>query len=85
MIKQLTLAYPVDKPWPLSFLAWLYDPGDTTTARRTPCPPYNAFPDTPLALALTLVLIFVVTFANMLADIFYAIADPRINYGPNRR
>lgn len=52
-----------------------------TPGSETPCPPYNAFPDTPLALALTLIFIFVVTFANMLSDILYAIVDPRVNYG----
>ncbi|HYP19650.1 MAG TPA: ABC transporter permease [Chloroflexia bacterium] len=51
-----------------------------TPGSETPCPPNSAFPDTPLALTLTLILIFVVTFVNMLADIFYAVADPRINY-----
>lgn len=55
-----------------------------TPGSETPCPPYNAFPDTPLALTLTLIFIFVVTFANMLADIFYAVADPRINYNSNQ-
>jgi ABC-type dipeptide/oligopeptide/nickel transport system permease component len=26
----LTKQYKVDKPWPISYLAWLFDPGDTT-------------------------------------------------------
>ncbi|MEO8288926.1 MAG: ABC transporter permease [Chloroflexota bacterium] len=28
-LKGLGYSYGVDKPWPLSFLAWLYDPADT--------------------------------------------------------
>jgi peptide/nickel transport system permease protein len=33
-----------------------------------------------LALALTLLIIVVVALANTLADLLYAVADPRINY-----
>jgi peptide/nickel transport system permease protein len=29
-IKDLETRYKLDRPWPLSFLAWLYDPSDTT-------------------------------------------------------
>jgi peptide/nickel transport system permease protein len=36
--------------------------------------------DYPMTLALTLVIIVVVAFANMFADVLYAVADPRINY-----
>lgn len=69
----------------LGYLLFFSLGGCTPTAgSETPCPPYNAFPDTPLALVLTLILIFVVTFANMLADIFYAVADPRISYNTGK-
>lgn len=36
--------------------------------------------DYPMTLALTLLIIVVVAFANMFADVLYAIADPRVNY-----
>jgi peptide/nickel transport system permease protein len=29
-LKRLITQYKLDKPWPLNFLAWLYDPADTT-------------------------------------------------------
>ena len=37
--------------------------------------------DYTLTLGLTVIIVVVVAFANMLADIFYTYADPRINYG----
>jgi ABC-type dipeptide/oligopeptide/nickel transport system permease component len=36
--------------------------------------------DYPVAIAVTFILIAVVAIANMLADIGYALADPRISY-----
>lgn len=47
-----------------------------------PCPRTGYFPmDYPLALVLLLVMVMIVALANILADILYAMADPRINYG----
>lgn len=47
-----------------------------------PCPRVGYFPmDYPLALVLLLVMVMIVALANILADILYAMADPRINYG----
>jgi ABC-type dipeptide/oligopeptide/nickel transport system permease component len=36
--------------------------------------------DYTLALGLTVLMVVVVAFANMVADILYTYADPRINY-----
>ena len=33
-----------------------------------------------MTLTLTLLIIVIVAFANMFADILYAVADPRVNY-----
>jgi peptide/nickel transport system permease protein len=50
------------------------------------CNPFTGTPgallpmDFPLALGLTLLMVVVVAFANMLTDILYTYADPRINY-----
>lgn len=33
-VHELEEAYSLDKPWPLSFFAWLYDPEDTMTYTR---------------------------------------------------
>src|SRR5262245_48432521 len=30
-VNMIVRQYKLDRPWPLSFLAWLYDPNDTTT------------------------------------------------------
>ena len=47
-----------------------------------PCPLRGYFPmDYPLALVLLLVMVIIVALANIVADILYAMADPRINYG----
>src|SRR5687768_12688102 len=47
-----------------------------------PCPRSGYFPmDYPLALVLLVVMVIIVAFANIVADILYAMADPRINYG----
>jgi len=47
-----------------------------------PCPRVGYFlMDYPLALVLLLVMVMIVALANILADILYAMADPRINYG----
>jgi peptide/nickel transport system permease protein len=37
-------------------------------------------PDTPIALTLTVFMVVVVTFASMIADVLYALVDPRISY-----
>jgi peptide/nickel transport system permease protein len=51
------------------------------------CPPdQRLLPmDHPTALTLTFLIIVVVAFANMAADILYAVADPRINYETKAR
>jgi ABC-type dipeptide/oligopeptide/nickel transport system permease component len=36
--------------------------------------------DHPMTLALTFLIIVVVAFSNMIADIFYTFADPRVDY-----
>lgn len=47
-----------------------------------PCPRAGYFPmDYPVALVLLLIMVIIVALANILADILYAMADPRINYG----
>lgn len=47
-----------------------------------PCPRSGYFPmDYPLALVLLLIMVIIVAVANILADILYAMADPRIHYG----
>ncbi|HEX8219706.1 MAG TPA: ABC transporter permease [Chloroflexia bacterium] len=33
-VREMEEAYSLDKPWPLSFFAWLYDPDDTMTYTR---------------------------------------------------
>lgn len=46
-----------------------------------PCPRSGYFPiDYPLALVLLTFMVTIVAISNILADIMYAIADPRINY-----
>jgi peptide/nickel transport system permease protein len=45
-----------------------------------PCPPTGYAMDYPLALVLTFILIVVVAVSNLIADVLYAAADPRINY-----
>ncbi len=46
-----------------------------------PCPRSGYFPmDYPLALVLLLIMVIIVALANIVADILYAKADPRINY-----
>jgi peptide/nickel transport system permease protein len=40
--------------------------------------------DFPLALGLTVLMVVVVAFANMLADVLYVYADPRINYSQKK-
>jgi peptide/nickel transport system permease protein len=42
-------------------------------------PPIGGPLDFPLVLALTVMLIAVVAFSNMLADVLYAVADPRVD------
>jgi peptide/nickel transport system permease protein len=44
------------------------------------CPPLGFGLDHPLALGITVVLLSLVTLSNMLADILYTVADPRISY-----
>lgn len=51
-----------------------------------PCPPVGFIaPDYPIALALTLILVLVVALSNLLADILYVAADPRINLGAKQQ
>jgi peptide/nickel transport system permease protein len=51
-----------------------------------PCPRIGYFPiDYPLALVLLLVLLVIVALSNLLADILYAFADPRINYASDTK
>ena len=45
---------------------------------RDEVPPIGRPIDIPLALALTIMLIAVVAFANMLADVLYSFTDPRV-------
>jgi peptide/nickel transport system permease protein len=52
---------------------------------RDEIPPVGGPLDVPLVLALTLMLIAVVAFSNMLADVLYAVADPRVSYGRTAR
>ncbi len=54
----------------------------TGTTGEGLCPPGQALLplDYPMTLALTIMMIAAVAFANMIADIFYTFADPRINY-----
>jgi peptide/nickel transport system permease protein len=47
---------------------------------RDEIPPIGGPIDYPLALVMTIMLIAVVAFSNMLADVMYAVADPRVNY-----
>jgi peptide/nickel transport system permease protein len=48
-------------------------------------PPIGGPLDFPVVLALTIILIAVVAFSNMLADVLYAVADPRVSYGRTAR
>jgi peptide/nickel transport system permease protein len=51
------------------------------TTEPPPCPISGYFPiDYPLALVLLLIMVVVVALSNVIADVLYAIADPRINY-----
>jgi peptide/nickel transport system permease protein len=52
---------------------------------RDEIPPVGGPLDIPLVLALTLMLIAVVAFSNMLADVLYAVADPRVSFGRTAR
>jgi peptide/nickel transport system permease protein len=52
------------------------------TREPPPCPATGYFPiDYPLALTLLLIMVLVVAVTNIIADVLYAVADPRINYG----
>jgi peptide/nickel transport system permease protein len=51
-----------------------------------PCPRIGYYPiETTAALALTVIFIIVIAFANILADILYAVADPRVNLRTDTR
>jgi len=51
------------------------------TAEPPPCPAVGYFPiDYPLALVLLLFMVLIVAASSLIADVLYAIADPRINY-----
>ncbi len=51
------------------------------TTEPPPCPAVGYLPiDYPLALVLLLIMVVVVAVSNVIADVLYAIADPRINY-----
>lgn len=57
--------------------------GSFTTSGLNPdtMPPPIGYPlDFPLVMIMTIMLIAIVAFSNMLADILYAFADPRVNY-----
>jgi len=46
-----------------------------------PCPRSGYVPiDYPLAMVLLMIMVIIVALANIVADILYAMADPRINY-----
>ncbi len=45
-----------------------------------PCPPTGYAIDYPLTLTLTFILIVVVAFSNLIADLLYTVVDPRIRY-----
>lgn len=47
---------------------------------RPPCNPMGYPPDYPLALIMTMLLLSIVALSNVLADVLYATADPRISY-----
>jgi len=51
-----------------------------------PCPRIGYFPiDYPIALSMTIIVIVVVALSNVLADLLYAAADPRVNYKAQSR
>jgi peptide/nickel transport system permease protein len=51
-----------------------------------PCPWSGYVPiDHPLALVLLMIMVIIVSAANVVADILYAVADPRVNYGATNR
>jgi peptide/nickel transport system permease protein len=55
--------------------------GGASVQDPPPCPRTGYFPmDYPLALVLLLIMVFIVVLSNIVADILYAMADPRINY-----
>ena len=55
---------------------------DVNRTQVRPCPIIGYFPiDYPMALVLLLAMVVIVAVSNVLADVLYAIADPRINYG----
>jgi len=51
-----------------------------------PCPRIGYFPiDYPIALSMTIIVIVVVALSNVMADLLYAAADPRVNYKAQSR
>jgi peptide/nickel transport system permease protein len=55
------------------------------TMEPPPCPSVGYFPiDYPLALVLLLFMVLIVAASSLIADVLYAIADPRINYQGRR-
>jgi len=60
--------------------------GGCVPTETRPCPPggYTST-DYSLVLALMLVLVVIIAISNMLADIMYAVADPRVKYVSNTR
>ena len=52
-----------------------FDHCEIARALSTSCGPI----DVPLALSLTILLVMVVAFANMLTDVLHSFADPRVD------
>jgi peptide/nickel transport system permease protein len=51
-----------------------------------PCPEVGYWPiETQAAMVLLLILVLVVAVSNLIADILYAVADPRISYASNKK
>ncbi|HEX9990434.1 MAG TPA: ABC transporter permease [Chloroflexia bacterium] len=57
----------------------------STNALVPPCPPLGRPPDAPVALMMTIIMVVIVAFSNVLSDVLYMAADPRINYNTKAR
>ena len=56
------------------------------TQEPRPCPTSGYWPvDTPFALVLLLIMVAIVAISNLIADLLYVIADPRISYASDTR
>ncbi|HEX9990432.1 MAG TPA: ABC transporter permease [Chloroflexia bacterium] len=60
-------------------------PNANALANVPQCPELGRSPDEPIALVMTIMLVVIVAFSNMLADVLYMVADPRINYNTKAR